>query len=433
MLRTFICSLAALALAAASFAQVRINEMSRDVPGSDDTLEFVELKGAPGTSLDGLWLLVIEGDNSSNGLIDQAIPLTGQMLGANGLLLIRDNALVLNPTPDPLTNVFVIDFAPDIENGSASYAIVRDYSGYVINANTNPGQNNVVGQNDIDSDNNGVMGDWGIVTAAGPITTPGGSQPWTDAIDSFGWLDNTSALDSEYGNQILATGISFGTTIGRGTSPITFIADTYWLSGNGLVMASDIETTPTPPTGGPYFFDIDETEAFNCNVDFDEVAGLTLTPGSANPAVTEIVAPDNFNIDLGLPFGGDLESLKTSDENKLFILSDENEPNATLTVEGTACGIVTSSYGVNIEVGATREDLSIFVEAVRTNNTFVAITNGVSTLADQTISGTLTSGLNDLQDSAGKVKVRVRWIPQADLEAADGWSEAVDFVEFRLK
>lgn len=40
--------------------------------------------------------------NSSNGLIDQAIPLNGQTLGANGLLLIRDNALVLNPTPEAL-------------------------------------------------------------------------------------------------------------------------------------------------------------------------------------------------------------------------------------------------------------------------------------------------------------------------------------------
>lgn len=50
MLRTLIGSVAALALAAASRAQVRINEMSRDVPGSDDTLEFVERPHRPSHS-----------------------------------------------------------------------------------------------------------------------------------------------------------------------------------------------------------------------------------------------------------------------------------------------------------------------------------------------------------------------------------------------
>ncbi|MEO0494561.1 MAG: ExeM/NucH family extracellular endonuclease, partial [Actinomycetota bacterium] len=69
-------------------AAIVINEVLGSTTSTDS--EFIELFGTPGTSLDGLSVLIVESDEgSSNGTIDRQIDLTGA-LGGNGFFLLAN-------------------------------------------------------------------------------------------------------------------------------------------------------------------------------------------------------------------------------------------------------------------------------------------------------------------------------------------------------
>jgi hypothetical protein len=122
---------AALALvllgAAPAAALPVLSEVFYDAVGTDDGQSFVELYGAPGTSLDGL---VIEGVNGADGSVTHSIALTGT-IGPDGLFVLADR------TSDGTTLVadadLLLDF--DFQNGPDSVVLrsasaVLDALGY---------------------------------------------------------------------------------------------------------------------------------------------------------------------------------------------------------------------------------------------------------------------------------------------------------------
>ena len=103
--------------AATSFGQVVINEIDVDTPGSD-TAEYVELKAAPNTSLDGYIVVFFNGGpDTSYGTWD----LTGKTTDANGFFILANTALVSGTD---------IDLPPGgsgyIQNGADAIAIYQD-------------------------------------------------------------------------------------------------------------------------------------------------------------------------------------------------------------------------------------------------------------------------------------------------------------------
>jgi hypothetical protein len=64
-----------------------ISEVFYDAAGSDNGKSFVELYGAPGTSLDGL---VLEGVNGANGAVGPVLTLSGVIPG-DGFLVVADD------------------------------------------------------------------------------------------------------------------------------------------------------------------------------------------------------------------------------------------------------------------------------------------------------------------------------------------------------
>jgi hypothetical protein len=97
---------------------VMINEWVSNDPGGDD-YEFIELCGLPDESLDGLTIVLIEGESTSAGIIDNVIPLTGYAIGASGYFVLGD----INVNPD-------LELAPGwIENGGNNILLVRDFTG----------------------------------------------------------------------------------------------------------------------------------------------------------------------------------------------------------------------------------------------------------------------------------------------------------------
>jgi len=178
MKRLHSCTLvfAALVLAASAPAALVINEVMLNPPGTDNGLEFIELRSTtPNFDMSGLHLIIIEGDGTSGirGTIDQALSLTGFSTGSNGLFLWRDSTAILNPPPAPATTIRVQDFVPDIENGGNTFLIVSGFTGSV-------------GQ-DLDADNDDLLDFF----------------PWTSVLDGFGYSEDTpNPLGATYALQL---------------------------------------------------------------------------------------------------------------------------------------------------------------------------------------------------------------------------------------
>ncbi|KPJ93749.1 MAG: hypothetical protein AMJ55_07500 [Gammaproteobacteria bacterium SG8_15] len=105
---------------------VLLNEVYASHTGTDDT-EYVELYGIPGTSLEGISLLVVESDvGASNGNIDRRMDFTADdVIGSNGFYLIGNPvglASYYNVTPN-------IEIAANyLENSSLTVALVETVS-----------------------------------------------------------------------------------------------------------------------------------------------------------------------------------------------------------------------------------------------------------------------------------------------------------------
>jgi hypothetical protein len=159
-----------MALAASASAQVTINEIRIDQPGSDND-EFFELAGPAGTSLDGMFYFVV-GDSSAGGLgggLDGTpgfVDLTGSSIGANGLFLVGESSMTIG-TPD-----LIADLA--FENSdNVTHMLVMDFTG--TNAD------------DFDADDDGIF-DY---------------TPWTSIVDSVSLVENLASGELVYSaNQV---------------------------------------------------------------------------------------------------------------------------------------------------------------------------------------------------------------------------------------
>jgi len=149
---------------------LQINEIRLDQPGLDYD-EYFELAGAPGTSLDSVWYVVLGDDiktavPDSQGRVLAAISLSGQSLDANGLLLVAKPNFTLG-TAD-LTASFNFE-----QIGNTTHLLVTDFSGYL--------------GLECDYFDDGVLD----------------FQPWTSVIDSVSLRRNSNAA-GVYSNTVIA-------------------------------------------------------------------------------------------------------------------------------------------------------------------------------------------------------------------------------------
>jgi hypothetical protein len=227
-MKRFPTSLAAAALlAGAAQAQVSISEIHFNPPGTDDTEEAIELKGPANFDLTGWSIVIIEGDGTATGVVDQSISLTGQSLGSNGLLLIRASSSVTLPGPDANTNIWVNNFTPDIENGSNTYLLGFGSAPAVTT--------------DLDTPNLGTL-NAGALT--GFTVVDGIAVLENDGVNNFGYADDLGL--PTYGQFPTST---FGPA-GHNPSALYRVLD---VDGNPLSWAGGVTFGINP--GGPYNFD----------------------------------------------------------------------------------------------------------------------------------------------------------------------------------
>lgn len=108
--------------AAPAIALPLISEVFYDAAGSDDGKSFVELYGAPGTDLSGLF---VEGINGSNGAVTDTLALSG-LVPADGFFVLADDR---GDGASEVANAdLVLDF--DLQNGPDS-VLLRDADGVI--------------------------------------------------------------------------------------------------------------------------------------------------------------------------------------------------------------------------------------------------------------------------------------------------------------
>ena len=222
-----------------------LTEIFINPPSTDGGQETIEIKGTPNTSLAGISLLVVEGDGTGAGAVDLRLDLSAYSTGSNGLLLIRDAATTLLPAPDAGTNVAVLDFNPDIENGTNTF---------VIGAGVAPALNS-----DLDSDNDGTLN----VGAFNGFT----------AMDAVSLLENDGTSNYAYADDLGFTVLGPFTGFNPDALYRTFNDDEttcIWTGGDLL-----------GSVGGPYTFDFAANRIFGFQ-QHGIISGVDLNLGTAN-------------------------------------------------------------------------------------------------------------------------------------------------------
>lgn len=145
-----------------------LNEILVNPAGSDDNREYIELRRAGGAGLAaGLWVLQVNGNAGSAGVITEAWNIGSLSFGTNGLLTIGNNYNAV-PLGGPWSNLVsraTVFGDPsgygsgDLANGSCTWLVVSNFTGAV--------------NNDLDGNDDGVLD----------------VAPWAEIHDSVGWSD----------------------------------------------------------------------------------------------------------------------------------------------------------------------------------------------------------------------------------------------------
>ncbi len=111
---------------------VLLNEVFANVSGAaDDGYEYIELRGTPNASLNGLQVVIFEGETEEAGggvgVADMVVNLSGQTLGSNGLLVLTPTNWKFSPAAG--TNKLVVPaldkVGGGIEDSSLTVAIIK--------------------------------------------------------------------------------------------------------------------------------------------------------------------------------------------------------------------------------------------------------------------------------------------------------------------
>jgi hypothetical protein len=195
-------------------AQVTINEIRTDDPGSDNSEHF-ELKGPASGSLAGLTYLVIGDGTGGSGVIEEVVDVSNFTLDVDGLLDIASNdssnvgALPFCGGDWTLWGPANINFE---NNDNVTHMLVADFTG-------------VDGQ-DLDADDDGTLD----------------TMPWTQIVDSVALIHSTTSSELVY------SATQVGPDGGVQPAHVYYCESSGWLMGQfGPECGTD---TPGEPNSG---------------------------------------------------------------------------------------------------------------------------------------------------------------------------------------
>ncbi|NCC52127.1 MAG: hypothetical protein EOM20_13040 [Spartobacteria bacterium] len=110
-------------------SEIVINELFVNPVGTDDNREYIELKGPPGASLNGLTLLMLDSAGEGIGDIELVCPLTGRQLGGNGFMILGKEYTTCPPYTLP-ADTARMDLPPGTDlRHEGTYLLVQNFYG----------------------------------------------------------------------------------------------------------------------------------------------------------------------------------------------------------------------------------------------------------------------------------------------------------------
>ena len=258
-----------------SASSVVLNEIYVNPPDADDSREYIELRSsAPNEALTDLWVLEIEGDGASAGVIDAVQNLGSLSTGSNGLLALGQNYTTSTPwTFDAGTNVADLT-GTTMENGSLTFLLVEGFTGS--------------NGTDLDTDNDGVL----------DIT------PWTSTVDSVGWTDGGSSDAVYSAASLVQSGVPDAAS--RFVDDSTASSAAAWFHGDvvgtGLAVDYSITASSANLPSGAIITPGDTNYSTGSTP-----AGITLVESGGSTDVVEGSGSDSYTLVL--------DSVPTSDVN----------------------------------------------------------------------------------------------------------------------
>ena len=145
----------------------------------------------------------------------------------------------------------------------------------------------------------------------------------------------------------------------------------------------------------------------------------------------DVLFPTSAVIEQGTPFGGNMTSLRTSDNSYYSVLSDESEPTGQIVFFGGTAPGIASLMEVLFETKTDRTAMVQFFDMKDfTTGNWVNIDTRSMSLSDARVTKLVPGDVSRFLQS-GNVQGRFRFIPSEDLVATDGWSNSIDRLVWR--
>jgi len=240
-----------IALASIHASGVMLNEIRTDQPDNPDDEEFVELRGQPGESLDGVWFLYIgdhsgAGSSKGSGVVEIALDLSGYSIPDDGHFLMVGglfDGAIFDLSANDVDYLFE-GFGNALENSdNTTGVLVRNFTGN--GGNEIRGIDDQLGDSavDIDDDDDGV---------------PNATLPWDETLDAVGLVEGPPP-EFNYGEALGF--VNVGPVGGFVPSHVYRTSDTEeWFSGeyvlyeedvNGQIIGLNPDATDTPGSINP--------------------------------------------------------------------------------------------------------------------------------------------------------------------------------------
>lgn len=294
----------------------------------------------------------------------------------------------------------------------------------------------------------------GVQTGAGSVTDP--EAPATRAVKPAGTLNmnlNAGSLFPGVNIDIPLTGTKLSPTQVRWATDVAPNV-TVTVNVGGVPTSLKITRIWGQITGNsalvPLFYDSVCQQGYNVRLDDtasnadtwlnvnSQVNGIPLLPINLQLRDIDFIDfsgvprgdlfADSFSVVQGLHFGGSLASARTSDNDKIVVLCDELSPNGEVVYEGTSAAPAPGSITMRIESSSSRTDISQLLDAYNFGASAWSQQDFfVPLLSDTVRTKVLTAPAGTfVQTGTRAMRSRVRWIPQQDIDAGDGWTYSAD-------
>lgn len=289
-----------------SHAQLVLNEMLVNPPGTDNPFEYIEIRGTPGSTINQIFLCVFEGDSASAGNCDLSIPLQDITLGSNGLLFIG-TTIGYPELPNETSVINDLNFAIPgsyLENGSTTFTLIFSTT-------------NIEEDFDYDANDDGIL------------ELPDGAI----ILDAVGWSGG-NIFAKVYG------GVELTQSSGRPDAAIRFYEDLTpfskpaWYNGDlvDLINFDLSKTSSNFPFGEETGMTPGDHNIPNNGVGFSEISetSFLLYP---NPALNYIDIPANADIDFFNIYALNGQLIKSKPTNPSTRISIEDIPSGMYILE----------------------------------------------------------------------------------------------------